>query len=84
MLKRLEKLKVLNPTLHEHYQQRIEALDPSTLSAHQKLAILEISDSLATCGTTELRTESSLDQQYKRILKTHFRNEAEKNNKENL
>ena len=42
MIKRLEKLKLLNPLLHEHYKTRIEAMDFTSQTAHEKLAILEI------------------------------------------
>ena len=81
MPKRFEKLKLLNPQLHEHYQSRIEAMDFTSQTAHEKLAILEISDSLALCRTGELRTQSSLDKKQKDKLKEHFRNEAELNSR---
>ena len=57
----LSQLKLLNPQLHEHYKTRIEAMDFTSQTAHEKLAILEISDSLALCRAGELRSESSLD-----------------------
>ena len=81
MIKRLEKLKLLNPQLHEHYKTRIEAMDFTSQTAHEKLAILEISDSLALCRAGELRSESSLDKKQKQKLKEHFRNEAELNSR---
>lgn len=84
MKKRLDKLKSLNPQLHEHYQQRIEALDPSTLSAQEKLAILEISDSLALCRADDLRTQSSIDKKQKELFKERLRNEAERNHRTKL
>ena len=81
MIKRLEKLKLLNPQLHEHYKTRIEAMDFTSQTAHEKLATLEISDSLALCRAGELRSESSLDKKQKQKLKEHFRNEAELNSR---
>ena len=37
-------------------------------TAHEKLATLEISDSLALCRAGELRSESSLDKKQKQRL----------------
>lgn len=79
MLKRLQKLKNLNPQLHEHYSLRVESLDFQPLSAHNKLAIMENSDALVACDTTSQRSTSSLDKKHKKLLKEHFRNQAEKN-----
>ena len=56
-------------------------MDFTSQTAHEKLAILEISDSLALCRAGEFRSESSLDKKQKNKLKEHFRNEAELNSR---
>ena len=80
-----EQEQVLNAYLAEAERYANEAAggkyDPVLYQEYVKLAILEISDSLALCRTGELRTQSSLDKKQKDKLKEHFRNEAELNSR---
>lgn len=75
---RLKKLQLIKPLLHEQYQLRIEQLNSQNLTPQEKLASLEISDSLNNIHT-ELRNPSSIDEKNKSLHKEHLRNLAEIN-----